>query len=363
MSRGRGWCVAAAVLLAASACTPAPEPQPAPTTPSATPSLSEQVEEVFTSASGVFQGYGDVRALLVVMDGDTVLERYAASTPQSTHDVYSVTKSVMSLLIGIALEEGHLTSVDQTLGELLPAYVPVMDPAVEAATLRQVLTMTAGLRVGDPIITETTDLVAETVADSYPAPAGGPFSYSNYGSHLLSAILVEATGVPTLDYAREHLFEPLGIASDPAAEPLAIEANQAVYDEAAFAWPVDPQGRHLGYAHLKLTPQDMLALGQLMLDGGSAGGRQIVPADWVSEATRPLVDLGDGVGYGYQWWATAADGHDAFAAAGFGGQLIEVVPDLDLVVVAATAVPENPAMDAGPLIGLVDEVIAPALAP
>ena len=364
MSNWRQTFTATAVLLVVAACSPANEPTPTAMTQSASLSLSEQVEDVFTSPSGVSQGYGDVRAFLVVLDGNTLVERYDGSTPETTHDTYSVTKSVMSLLVGIALGEGHLASVEQTLGELLPSYAPVMTPEVAAITLDQVLTMTAGMRMDEPIITEASDPVALALAGSYGS-ARERFRYSSYGSHLLSAILTQATGVSTLDYAREHLFEPMGITTTPAAEPLGTEANQAAYQEAAFAWPVDPQGRHLGYAHLKITARDMVAIGQLMLDGGRHEGDPIVPAEWVTEATLPRIKVDDELikGYGYQWWVTTADGHDAFAAVGFGGQLIEVVPDLDLIVVAATAVPDQPAMDAAALVEMVDEVIAPAVAP
>ena len=368
MSPGRyGFVAAAALLMAVSACSAAPKPPPTPEpTPTvASADLAAQIEEVFTSPSGVFQGYGDVRAFLVVVDGETVVERYDASSPADSHDVFSVTKSVMSVLIGIALEEGHLTSVDQTLAELLPDYAPVMDPEVAGITLEQVLTMMAGLPIDLPDIHETSDPVRRALTGTRLRSPGEQFLYSDYGANLLSAILVEATGVSTLDFAREHLFGPLGISAEPASEPLMSEANQDLYDAAGFAWPVDAQGRHLGFAHLKLTAPDMVKIGQLMLAGGMWEGEQVVPAQWVTHSTSRQVELEDGEGYGYLWWVIPAGQHDAFAAAGFGGQLVEVVPDLDLIVVAATSVPdsESPSMDASPLAALVDEVIVPALEP
>lgn len=365
MSSGR-WGIAAATgfVLAASACSGAPRPDPPPTQSAVTASLTQQVEDVFTSEAGVFQGYGDVRAFLVVVDGQTVVERYDASTPTDTHDVFSVTKSVMSLLTGIALEQGHLTSVDQTLAELLPAYAPVMAPEVAAITLEQVLTMTAGLPIDLPVITETSDPVRRALTGTRLTSPGDQFLYSDYGANLLSAILVEATGVSTLEYAREHLFGPLGISTEPATEMLGSVANQAAYEQAEFAWPVDAQGRHLGFAHLKLTAPDMVAIGRMVLDGGRWNGEQVVPAEWVADSTSRHVDADrEGTGYGYLWWVFPAAGHDAFAAVGFGGQLIEVVPDLDLVVVAATHVPESPSMQAGPIAEMVDEVIIPAVEP
>ncbi|MCU1433159.1 MAG: beta-lactamase [Actinotalea sp.] len=370
MSSRRWGAAAAALILAVSACSAAPEPDPTPV-PSPAPSveaasLAQQVEEVFTSESGIFQGYGDVRAFLVVVDGQTLVERYDESTPADTHDVFSVTKSVMSLLIGIAVEQGDLKSVDQTLAELLPSYAPVMTPEVAGITLEQVLTMTAGIRVDLPVIDETHDPVEGALTGTRLTAPGERFMYSDYGANLLSAILIEATGVSTLEYAREHLFGPLGIVTEPTTEMLGSEANQGAYEQAGFAWPVDADGRHLGFAHLKLTPPDMVAIGQLMLNGGVWEGEQVVPAQWVADSTSRHVEEGaETAAYGYLWWVFPAAGHDAFAAVGYGGQLIEVVPDLDLIVVAATSVPddESPSMDAEPLSVMVAELIIPALEP
>ena len=172
------------------------------------------------------------------------------------------------------------------------------------------------------------------------SPPGGDFLYSNGTSHLLAAILEEATGSSALAYARSRLFEPLGIDTHPAltvppSDKLA--ESFAAYDRAGFAWPVDPQGVSTGWWGIKFRPRDMLKLGQVFLANGSWEGKQVVPADWIGEATTqqvPAEVLGDG--YGYQWWTGTVDGDEAFRAMGYGGQLIEVVPDRHLVVVAAT---------------------------
>jgi len=210
--------------------------------------------------------------------------------------------------------------------------------------------------------------VAAILSGGLERPPGEGFAYASAGSHLLSAILVEATGRSVLDYARDKLFNPLGISTDPATEPLAVEENLPVYEAASFAWPVDPQGLHLGDAFLKISARDMAKIGQLMLAGGRLDEKQIVPALWVTESTRAHVPTGGygpgGDDYGYHWWVTTADGHDAFVAAGFGGQLIEVVPDLDLVVVVSCTIPDvNVHLDASTFRGLVDAVVAPAIAP
>lgn len=167
------------------------------------------------------------------------------------------------------------------------------------------------------------------------------------------------------------LFDPLGIATRPAFETI-VDLNQdpteeleQQYDAAAFAWPRDAQGRYLGYSALKLTARDMVALGQLYLDQGLWKDMQIVSSAWITEATQPHVPTGVArqEHYGYQWWTTEADGHAAFVAVGYGGQHIEVVPDLDLVVIASTTVKESSPVDASMYVTLVDQIIAPLVKP
>ena len=373
--RGRLW-LAAVILAVSTGCAGSPNGSGAGETPGGqqTSSSPEQVAAVFDElvngdiTAGVYE---DLRAVLVLVGGRPLVERYYDSSAEATSNVASVTKSVMSILVGVALDEGDLGGVDQTLSELLPKYAAIMAPDVAGVTLEQVLTMTAGLPE-DPRAPATTphylteDWVAAILSGGLEQPPGEGFAYASAGSHLLSAILVEATGGSVLDYARDKLFDPLGINTDPAAEPLAIEENLPVYEAASFAWPVDPQGVHLGDAFLKISAPDMAKVGQLMLAGGRWDEKQIVPAQWVTESTRAQVPTEGGFGaddYGYQWWVTTADGHDAFVAAGFGGQLIEVVPDLDLIVVVSCTISEDLPLEAATFLALVDHLVAPAIAP
>jgi CubicO group peptidase (beta-lactamase class C family) len=324
--------------------------------------VENRIQEFLDAGSGAFDR---VRAILVSVAGRPVVERYYHSSAATTGNVFSVTKSVMSMLIGIAIDERKLGGVDQTLVELLPAYAATMPSAVKAVTLRQVLTMTAGLPPdppGDlPAFVTSGDWMAAILRKGTQQPAGQGFAYSSAGSHLLSAILRQATGRSTLDYARAKLFTPLGIRTVPAAEPVARAENRLAYDRARFAWPTDPQGNHVGFSFLKLTARDMARLGQLWLNQGRWAGRQLVSAGWVTESTTAHVDThSTPEQYGYQWWVTTADGHRAYAAIGYGGQLIEVVPDLDLVaVVASTDAPGAAGSDV--YLDLVSSYIAPAI--
>jgi CubicO group peptidase (beta-lactamase class C family) len=289
-----------------------------------------------------------LRAAVVEIDGRAVFEEYyGGSSAADTNDVHSVTKSVMSTLVGIALDEGAIGSVGQTLGELLPDHATDMKPAVAAITLRQLLTMTAGLEgnsVGDPPLAVLSgDDWVGNILRAGQTGSPGRFDYANTSSHLLGAILVNATGGTVLDYGQRKLFEPLGIDSQPAFEPLAAEENVPAYEKAGFAWPVDPSGLHLGFALLKIRPRDMVKIGTLYLHGGLWHGNRVLSSSYVRDATKGQVPA-DGAAnrYGYQWWVTTVGkGHAAFAAIGFGGQLIEVVPSLKLVAVFSTHVGDN----------------------
>jgi CubicO group peptidase (beta-lactamase class C family) len=313
----------------------------------------------------------DVRAVIVAEDERTVFEDYSSGGPEDYHNVYSVTKSIASTLVGIAVDEG-LLRVDQTLTELLPAYAASMNAQVGATTLEQLLTMTGGFpdtttAFDASRFTPTSDWVAEDLRSAV-TPPGQQFAYSDVGAHLIAAILVQATGRSLLQYAREKLFDPLDIPTDPAAEPLVDGTAFAVYDAEGFTWGVDPQGIHDAASGLALRPRDMLAVGSLFLQQGRWQDRQVVSDTWVQRATSAHVPVQFGAadGYGYLWWVTEADGAPAYFAAGHGGQLIEVVPDRELVVVVSTATGDQPARDDDSLFTyltyMVDKIIAPALA-
>lgn len=309
-----------------------------------------------------------LRALVVVHDGKTILEEYPESTASEYHDTESVTKSVIGTLIGIALDEGSLRDTNQTLAELLPSYAASMSRPVARTTLDQVLSMTAGFsdvyEDDLPTFLRAEDAVAAILAGGVSNSTG--FRYSNSGAHLLSAILSEATGMSTLEYARTRLFDPIGVDSSPAAEPLIDPAGIPAYNRADFAWPVDRQGRNNGFGYVKLRARDLARLGQLYLDEGRWQGEQVVSASWVHDATSPHAKVDATTDYGYLWWVDEADGDPAYAAVGTGGQLIRVIPDRDLVIVVACEYHLldmlAPEVDPEAALFLADEVVSPHFA-
>jgi len=308
--------------------------------------------------------YPQVRSVLVVRHGYLVVERYRQGIDAGDgHNSFSVTKSFVSALVGIALRDRHLRGLDQTVAELLADHLPAKaDPRLRQVTVEQLLTMTSGL-AGDDALVGGLDGISDPMAQSRDwvrhilgrrpvTEPGTAFAYSSASSHLLSAMVADATGQSTLAFARAELFGPLGIATGRASEPEVrdwppTQAKLEAYEQAAVAWPTDPQGYHFGGGYLKLPARDLAKLGYLYLNGGRWDGTQVVPADYVAASTRPHGGPSRGPGgYGYQWFVTNETGHDSFRAEGFGGQLIQVIPDLDLVVVITSDAyqgPQNPA--------------------
>jgi CubicO group peptidase (beta-lactamase class C family) len=268
----------------------------------------------------------NLTSLVIARDGVVERQEYfnggGADIPQ---DVRSVTKSVTSLLIGIALERGCLRSVDQTVGELLGPLGPT-DPAKAAITVRQLLNMTSGLG-GDELrnVSEYNSWAAAPDQLTYVwdspllDPPGTRFSYYSPGFYVLSRILTRVCGQTTADFARDNLFVPLGIGPR--------------------QWETDDQGFYNGGAGLRLTPLDMVAIGNLVLRGGLTGGQQTMPSTWAENSTRMQVATNAqpyASGYGFGWWTGQTAGSDFAFANGFGGQFIVIVPRTRLVVTAAT---------------------------
>ena len=312
-------------------------------------------------------GYPSVRSVLVVRHGYLVVERYRQGIEASDgHDVRSVTKSFVSALVGIALRDRQLHGLDQTVEELLADHLPATaDPRLRQVTVEQLLTMSSGLAGddaslgGDDRIIErmfhSRDWVRHILGRRLDRAPGEDAAYSSATSHLLSAIVADASGQSTLDFARAKLFAPLGIATEDAFEPTIrrgapTPAQDEAYERASVAWPRDPEGYHFGFGGLRLPARDLAKFGYLYLNGGRWDGTQVVRADYVAASTRPQSEPGGPGDYGYQWWVTNESGHDGFRAQGYGGQLIQVIPELDLVVVI-TSDAEQGRFDAPNLVG------------
>jgi CubicO group peptidase (beta-lactamase class C family) len=265
--------------------------------------------------------------LLVVKNGVLIAEDYfnEGAIDQEAR-IQSATKSVASALVGIALEQGCLDSVDQRMLEFFPEVADqISDPRKEEITIRQMLQMRAGYPAEESDQALWDGLLSGRyvpLVEGFPlvTDPGTAFHYSNLTSNWLGIIVDRACGMHLKDYAEAHLFSPMGI------EP--------------GEWGTDWDGHNNGCGDLHLTARDMAKFGLLYLNDGQYQANQVVPADWVRDSLRTYSERAYGnigrfrdIGYGYHWWSARAGKHHVNFAWGHGGQLIALVNDLDLVVV------------------------------
>jgi CubicO group peptidase (beta-lactamase class C family) len=375
-SRRRPWrfllVVVMALMFAACSASPAEQHDSSPTTQaSAAPvnyrQLGESIEEAIVSGSVALDTIG---AVLINADGQTVLTHYRhGRKPDKTMHVYSVTKSVLSALIGIALDEKLIKDLDSPLGELLSRHRAQMAGDMARVTLRQLLTMSAGFENDDATpspfadaIRQDDGAVAFILKRGLVSPPGETFAYSNSSAHLVSAVLMQALRQAdgsnprtVLDYATEKLFKPLGIDTRNAYTARFRPDDPTPFEKAGFGWATDAQGINIGGGGLRLRPADMLKFGQLYLDHGKWQGQQLVPEKWVADSVAPSPASSQ---YGLMWWLeTTPSGGSAYSAEGFGGQLIVVVPERRLVVVVASQPTKDYATDSEDVFALVSDVI------
>ncbi len=283
----------------------------------------------------------DVHVVLVARHGRLVYEHYFKGEdenwgsslgdiehgPDTLHDLRSISKSVTSLILGIAIHRGWVSGLDTPVLNLLPRYADLRSPEKNKITLRDLLTMSHGLKwdenipYSDP---HNSEVEMDNAADPYrfvlaqpiDTPPGAVWNYSGGGAALISAVLHQATGKTEDVLAQELLFSPLGITD--------------------VAWQQYPRNDEpIAASGLRMLPRDLLKLGQLVLNHGAWNGRQIVPAAWIVASTTPQIEAAQLYFYGYQWWLGRSLVHgqsvDWSAGIGWGGQRLYVIPRLDMV--------------------------------
>ena len=260
-----------------------------------------------------------VRSLLVQKNNNLIIEEYFRNaTPDHPYNIKSASKSIISLLVGIAVDQGKI-SLDETLGDYFSEYFDTSpDPEKEIITIRNLLSMQSGLETtsfynyGAWVISD--DWVKFQLDQPLEEVPGGKMAYSTGTSHLLSVIITKATGMNTKAFAEEFLFDPLNIQ--------------------VGGWDRDPQGYYMGGNNLALTPNALLKIGQLILNGGTRQGEEILSQKWIRDSfqsyTRSNFNPYD---YGYMWWNRPVAGYDVYFAWGFGGQYIFIIPELNSVAV------------------------------
>ena len=320
------------VLLAVGGCA-RPSPAPPPATPaywptqawcSSTPEAQGVDSALLAQAVELVRARGlAVDSLLIVRHGYVVLDAYFYPyTADRLHDVASVTKSIAATLTGIAIGEGMIGGIEAPLADFFPeALSPSGDPRKARITIRDLVSMSSGLRCGYApgegellAMLERPNWLQSVLDLPMAADPGREFAYCSGNFHLLSGIISRRARTTTLEFARTRLFAPLGI-------------HEVV-------WPTDPQGLNRGWGDLRMHPRDLAKIGYLFLHRGRWEERQIVPADWVEQATRAQVRVpAMDADYGYGWWIHKGKYAGLYEAHGRGGQIITVAPARDLVAV------------------------------
>lgn len=302
-------------------------------------SVSEDGTRIAELVSRVLRGtYDEIHDLLIVKDNRLVLEECFRANGRAhgpflsdafrdrPHLLASATKSITSILVGIAIAEGFMADVDVPVFDLFPEYAHLREEGKEAILLRHLLTMTAGLErrqsnedPGDVNgMWQADDVVAYCLAKPVVAEPGTEFTYSNGISTLLGAAVARASGLEADEFAKRYLLGALGIG----------DFDWARYTDGT----VDTDGG------LALRPRDLAKVGQVLLNDGRWGDRQVVPRQWIVESTKGRVEHPGRRWYGYQWWRKEFEVEDRLIASyhawGWGGQYLFVFPDLEMIVVS-----------------------------
>ncbi|MBK7974246.1 MAG: serine hydrolase [Deltaproteobacteria bacterium] len=326
-----GWLAVAAMAIAGCAFAPVPVVVPPPSYwptagfRSASPESQGLDSAALAEAVETIRARGlAVHSVSIVVNGLLALDAcFYPYDCASLHDVASVTKSVTTTLVGQAIDDGAIASVEQPIRSFFPDFPAEPDSMDAAIRVGDLASMQSGLACGlAPGERELFAMIQQpdwnryVLALPHRMSPGREFAYCSGGMHLLSSIVSRATHEKTQDFARRRLFTPLGID--------------------AFEWPVDPGGVAHGWGDLHLAPHDLLKLGFLFLNGGRWEREQIVSEGWVREATRPHARAAND-DYGYGWWLPRGDFAGVFEARGRGGQHITVWPARNLVAVLTGA--------------------------
>ena len=273
----------------------------------------------------------NIDSITVIRNGYIVLDAYFYPYKKREKHIFkSCTKSITSALIGIAIDKGYIKSVDQPILSFFPEITPAnLNQNKQAITIKHLLIMSSGLRAEDSYLYQWRGLFKMLQSQDWTQyvldlplaePPGARFDYSNCASYLLSAIIQKTTGMRSLEFAKKHLFAPLGVTD--------------------VMWWTNPKGVDYGYDGIWLTPHDMAKFGWLFLNKGNWEGKQVISSAWVEASTRQQIQTGRfPAGYGYQWWVLGEKG--IYVAIGHSGQHIFIFPERNIVVATTAVLPNS----------------------
>ncbi len=319
MWSGRAWSLPAfAVWLLAPGELGRPiEPPRSPPPPIPIETILEEIEQAAAELPRL-------RSLLVSYKGELLFERYYnGGRTDRPSNIKSASKSVISALIGIAIDRGLIQGVDTPIARFFPERLrTAADPDKRVITVGDLLSMRSGLETTSSrnygAWVHSRSWVTYALTRKLVARPGGRMIYSTGNSHLLSAILTQASGTSTWAFAQEVLAEPLGFS--------------------LARWPRDPEGIYFGGNDMEMTPRQMLAFGRLYLNRGRIGEKRILTTSWIEQSFVPRGRSSYSQQlYGYGWWMRDFAGRRVYFAWGYGGQYIFVTPSLELVVVSTAS--------------------------
>jgi CubicO group peptidase (beta-lactamase class C family) len=308
--------------------------------------VQSRMDEITTPLSDI----GPINSLLVSQHGELVAEKYyGRMIAERGNNIKSASKSILSILVGIAIDQGYLEGVHQTIEEFFPEYFGSNPDSLKASiTIEDLLTMRSGLastsRANYGRWVSSNNWIRYKLDRPLQGIPGQDRIYSTGNTHLLAVILTRASGMNTLQFANRYLFNPMDIR--------------------ITGWDRDPQGYFLGGNNMAMRPRDMVKMGQLMMDVGQYNGNQLVSKDWVIKSVEPVTGRISGVeNYGYLWFQRLAGDYHMIYAFGNGGQYILILPELDAVVTLTTRTEtsESTRNYRQQLFSIIDQEIVPLL--
>ena len=308
--------------------------------------VQSRMDEITTPIAGI----GPINSLLVSQHGELVAEKYyGRMIADRGNNIKSASKSILAILIGIAIDQGYLEGVHQTIEDFFPEYFGSNPDSLKASiTIEDLLTMRSGLastsRANYGRWVSSNNWIRYKLDRPLQGVPGQDRIYSTGNTHLLAVILTRASGMNTLQFANRYLFNPMNIR--------------------ITGWDRDPQGYFLGGNNMAMRPRDMVKLGQLMMDVGQYNGNQLVSKDWVIKSVEPVTGRISGVeNYGYLWFQRLSGDYHMIYAFGNGGQYILILPELDAVVTVTTRTEtsESTRNYRQQLFSIIDQEIVPLL--
>ena len=296
-----------------------------------------------------------INSMLIIRDGKIASENYFNGyIGYSANNIASASKSVLSILIGIAVDQ-NIIGLDDKMMDFFPEYnQPTIEPEKYDISVEHLLTMKGGIQSetqASDVLIHYDDLMAGIIYIPLYSQPGEIFNYSSLGTHLLSGILTQASGISSLEFANANLFEPMQISIE--------------------GWSQDGRDYYTGGSGMLFTARNLAAFGQLFLNKGTLNGQRIVSEDWINRSSiNYSLSAGesweaiDNLGYVYLWWLGSVDNHDVYFALGYGGQFLFCVPEYDLIIVITSdgmVPPEQSEKQEREVLEIITEIILPAV--